>query len=89
MLLLINITGLEDLKILDFYITRVLALCFCCGKCVWTPCVELFSIFLKNFYCLFYCQVSGGSCRSYTACTFENCPGLKSKAIKLLFTKGL
>ena len=43
----------------SLYYASIRALRFCCGKCIWTPCVELFSMFLKSFYCLFYCQVSG------------------------------
>ena len=43
----------------------------------------------KSFCYPFFFSVVMGSCRSFTVCTTENCPGLKIKKIKALFYKRL
>ena len=53
-----------------------------------TLCRIIFNVFEKFLLPVLLSSVRG-SCRSFTACTSENCPSLKLKAIKAVFFKRL
>ena len=53
-----------------------------------TVCRIVFNVSEKFLLPILFSIVMG-SCRSFTACTTENCPGLKIKIIKALFYKRL
>ena len=43
----------------------------------------------ERFIFLVLLSISKNNCRSFTACTSENCPGLKSNIIKVIFYERL
>ena len=85
--LLIKMIHLVYLTILVYFITKALVLRFSFGKCIQISFAGLCSMSLKSFCSRTFISIVKGSCRNFTLCTNETCPGLKKKVIRVLFYK--